>query len=81
MCVYYLFIVSDSMDRRDARISALEADLSTYCTEPVDKDNFIKWKESFSLEAMTADISRILADKEKVRECHAKLGRHGGNTW
>jgi len=61
------------VDRHQARVLALESELSTYCTEPSDKEDFMSWKKEFNIQSKTDEISRILSDKEKVREAHSRL--------
>jgi len=33
------------VDRHQAKVLALESELSTYCTEPSDKEDFMSWKK------------------------------------
>eukprot|EP01114_Cavostelium_apophysatum_P008003 TRINITY_DN2024_c0_g1_i1.p1 TRINITY_DN2024_c0_g1~~TRINITY_DN2024_c0_g1_i1.p1 ORF type:complete len:327 (-),score=98.47 TRINITY_DN2024_c0_g1_i1:88-1068(-) len=61
------------VDRRQARILALQGELSTYCTEPSDQQEFQAWKEQFKVSGHTDEISSLLASNEKIREIHAKL--------
>jgi len=65
--------ISVIVDRHQARILILESELSTYCTEPSDREDFMFWKEEFNLQSKTDEISNLLSDKEKIREAHSKL--------
>jgi len=61
------------VNRQQARILALENEIGTYCTESGDRDDFLIWKKEFNLQSKTDEISRILSEREKVRESHSKL--------
>jgi len=51
----------------------LQTELSTYCTEPTDLEDFATWKQQFKVSNITDDISRVLASNDKIREIHTKL--------
>jgi len=61
------------VDRHQARVIALQTELSTYCTEPSDQDDFLNWKKEFKVSSHTDDISQLLAVNDKIREIHTKL--------
>lgn len=61
------------VDRHQARILQLQTELSTYCTEPTDQEDFVAWKQQFKVSNITDDISRLLASNDKIREIHTKL--------
>jgi len=60
------------VDRHQARILQLQTELSTYCTEPTDQEEFVAWKQHFKVSNITDDISR-LGSNDKIREIHTKL--------
>jgi len=39
-----------------------------------DTSSYMQWKQNFKLSDKTDDISRILAEKESIRQLHSKLG-------
>jgi len=61
------------VNRHQGRIIALQNELSTYCTEPTDAEEFLAWKKDFRIQSMTDEISRLWTTNEKIREIHTKL--------
>jgi len=61
------------VDRLSSRILALQSDLATYCTDPVDKEDFETWYKTFHLNEKTEEISQILLSNQKMRDIHTKL--------
>jgi hypothetical protein len=53
---------------------ALQNELTTYCTEPVEQEEFLAWKKEFRIQSLTDEISRLWTTNEKIREIHTKLG-------
>jgi len=60
-------------DRQKTRLLALQSELSTYCTDPADLEEFQAWKNNFQISAHTEEISTLLSSNEKIREIHTKV--------
>lgn len=54
--------------RFDAQLRALQCDLDTYCCEPVDKEDYEKWRsEGLVIEEKNEEIKRLIRENEVVK--------------
>ncbi|KAL3577690.1 hypothetical protein D5086_019194 [Populus alba] len=54
--------------RFDAQVRALQCDLDTYCCEPVDKEDYEKWRsEGLVIEEKNEEIKRLIRENEVVK--------------
>ncbi|KAJ6898029.1 hypothetical protein NC652_024758 [Populus alba x Populus x berolinensis] len=54
--------------RFDAQVRALQCDLDTYCCEPVDKEDYEKWRsEGLVIEEKNEEIKRLIWENEVVK--------------
>jgi len=61
------------LDSRQASIIAIQENASTYLFDPEDKEEYIKWQQTFDLSTKIEQISSMLASNEKLRNHHSKL--------
>ncbi|XP_062506714.1 BSD domain-containing protein 1-like [Corticium candelabrum] len=59
--------------RSQAELNALQVDISTYCNEPDNIEEFDKWSSDFNLDSKTKEISELLVSSSHVRSLQTKL--------
>merc|ERR1711988_36704 len=59
----------------DARLHSLRTDPGTYCSEPMEKEDYELWKETFDLDDATTkkNISDLLVNSQEIRSLYTKL--------
>ncbi len=67
-------LILHRVDRQKSRLISLQTELSTYCTDPSETEEFESFKKDFQIGTRTEEISQLLSTNEKVREIHTKLG-------
>eukprot|EP01116_Phalansterium_solitarium_P019035 TRINITY_DN5206_c1_g1_i1.p1 TRINITY_DN5206_c1_g1~~TRINITY_DN5206_c1_g1_i1.p1 ORF type:complete len:336 (+),score=95.30 TRINITY_DN5206_c1_g1_i1:85-1092(+) len=60
-------------DRHHSRLLGLQSELSTFCTDPTDAEEYAEWQKTFAINEKTDEISRLLTSNEKTREIHTKV--------
>jgi len=59
----------------DARLHSLRTDPGTYCSEPIEKEDYDLWKETFDLDdaGTKKNISDLLVNSQEIRSLYTKL--------
>jgi len=59
----------------DARLHTLRTDPGTYCVEPIEREDYDLWRETFDLDNQTTKkmISDLLVNSQEIRSLYTKL--------
>ncbi|KAK9281407.1 hypothetical protein L1049_004308 [Liquidambar formosana] len=64
---------SKHYNRFDTRVRAIQSDLSTYCEEPDDLDDYGKWKSGFALEEKEEEFERLFEENGVMEGIYTKV--------
>lgn len=59
--------------RFDTQLRAIQSDLTTYCEEPDDLDDYNKWKLGFALEVKSDEIKNLIEENEAMKGVYKKI--------
>ncbi|KAF3436343.1 hypothetical protein FNV43_RR23435 [Rhamnella rubrinervis] len=68
-----LSLNSKRYSRFDAQVGAIQGDISTYCEEPEDLDDYNKWKMGFVLDEKSEEIDGLLDENGAVGSIYEKV--------
>ncbi|XP_057964135.1 uncharacterized protein LOC131155196 [Malania oleifera] len=64
---------SKQYSRFDARVRAIQSDLSTYCEEPEDLYDYNKWKIGFVLEEKGEEVEKLIEENEAMESVYKRV--------
>ncbi|CAM8925656.1 unnamed protein product [Rhodiola kirilowii] len=64
---------SFSYNRFDARLRAIQIDKETYCLEPEDSDDYVKWKSGFVLEEKGEELGNLFVENAAMENIYHKI--------
>ncbi|KAM7527139.1 hypothetical protein LguiB_030549 [Lonicera macranthoides] len=59
--------------RFDSHLRAIQSDLTTYCEEPDDLDDYNKWKLGFGLEGKSDELKNLIEENEAMKGVYKKI--------